>query len=261
MKRLVILGGAIALLALLAFAILAFMGKKNFENKLEAARTTARAAQAKTADSRGRTIAQASPPKEVVQALSPPEGNPEEDQSVVTIQGVVLDAASNAPVAGAKVRAAFDMVETPIEMVYATKTDADGAYTLKGANISAGHTLVCTAKGYAEVRKPNEFLMQVTPGQSVRADFMLSPGARIIGRVARSDNGAPVTGAQIHVQEDRRWTEMVSGMPLERKATSGEDGTYSVENLAPGPYRVSAATDDLSLSSNRDVLVSLEARR
>lgn len=258
MKNLAILGGAIALLALLAFAILAFMGKRNFEDKAEVARTKERVARAEAATPRKRATSRVSPPNEVVQALSPPEGSPEDDQSVVTIQGVVLDAASNAPVAGAEVRAAFDIGDTPSELVYTAKADADGAYTLKGAIISGGHTLVCTAKGYAEARKPQAFLMQVMPGQSVRADFMLSPGARILGRVVRTDTGAPVAGAQIHVQEDRRWTEMVTGMPLERKATSGEDGTYSVENLDGGSYRVSAATDDMSLSTSRDMLVSLE---
>jgi iron complex outermembrane receptor protein len=51
-------------------------------------------------------------------------------------------------------------------------------------------------------------------------------GARFSGRLLNSLSGAPIAGATVVIEE------------LRREATSGADGTYAFENVAPGAYHV-----------------------
>jgi RNA polymerase sigma factor (sigma-70 family) len=93
------------------------------------------------------------------------------------------------------------------------------------------------AEGYGSVSLPFRLW------GALRHDFVLVPEAVLVGQVV--SEGAPVVGARVTARpddsdsralDDARWT------------TTGDDGRFQINGLAPGRFRISAISDGLGLA-------------
>ena len=154
-----------------------------------------------------------------------------------TIEGVVKDAASGEPVAGARVEAREDTRlvgavtwDASLGVVQAV-TDAKGAFRLEGLP-RGPHTVSASLRGAGRASRAG-----VTPGQ--RAELLLVAGPAIVGRVLLPD-GKPAIRAAVRAEAE------VAFFPV-RVATTDATGRYELAGLAAGGYRVIAAHEDAAL--------------
>ncbi len=136
------------------------------------------------------------------------------------VHGRVIEAGSGRGIAGATVSRAAKGTES-------TFTGPDGAFTLGG--VPPGAALVrATAEGFA----PGSVEIEVGAGDVVEATIELGTGGTVEGRVVAAEGGSPIAGASV-VEE-----------PPGAQATTGEDGAFRLENLAPGKRRLRAVAPD-----------------
>lgn len=152
----------------------------------------------------------------------------------ITIRGRVTDRATGAPIAGAEVGIGLWNLQRP------TVTDSEGRYELRGFGGTElfNINLHCRAQGYGRTETAN---LAVASGESEREiDFTLIAANRAIGRVVALD-GSPVAGARLqafaNASDPSTLSETWDRMPTQRfdrqTATSGEDGSFTLENLRP----------------------------
>lgn len=135
------------------------------------------------------------------------------------IAGLVHDAAG--PVAGARI----SLLELQVEGAWFNDrggapiaiSDAEGRFTVRGGTTMTG-TLRVEASGYRTTYLPL--------GPSL--DVLLERGARVAGRIIRSD-GVAAVGAEVTIRSQTA--------PPESR-TVGADGTFSFEGLAPSGWFV-----------------------
>jgi len=147
-----------------------------------------------------------------------------------TITGSVTDAEDGLPIAGATVS---DGTRT-------TTTDATGEYTI--IDVPAGNYEVTASKeGYHSA----SLIVTVLSGSNALADFSLTevilPGS-ITGSVTDAENGSPIAGAT------------VSGGT--RTATTDATGKYTIANVPPGNYQVTASKSGYESSMSAVTIVS-----
>jgi protocatechuate 3,4-dioxygenase beta subunit len=143
-----------------------------------------------------------------------------------SISGVVTDGSGN-PIAGASVYASGNSWDY-------VSTGADGSYTI--ANLVPGqYEVLAQADGYANDYYNNVYdwsaatLVTVTDlTDTPNIDFTLGPGGSISG-VVTDGSGNPIEGASVSASGDS------SG-----SGSTGADGSYTIANLVPGKYTVSA---------------------
>jgi len=154
-------------------------------------------------------------------ALSPNPG---------TISGTVTDAGSAAPIAGATVSYSGG----------GTTTDGSGHYTLAGV-AEGSYTLTASASGYQSQSHP----VTVGPGATATQNFALTqPYGAIAGTVTDAGTGSAIAGA----------TVSYSG----GSATTNASGQYTLANVPPGTYTISAAASGYS-GQSRSVAVAAGA--
>jgi protocatechuate 3,4-dioxygenase beta subunit len=173
------------------------------------------------------------------------EERPARDMTIVlgegaTVAGKVVDEVGK-PIAGARVVALKDMGRrffgaSTLERDVAL-TDVGGSYALDTLTLGTTYRLGVIAEGYAPIFEMSgvELMDKVQ-----KKDFQLVRGGSIVGRVLRKDNAEPVAGAQVVVAVGRMFGGRRGGGGEEQKAgtgraTTGEDGTFRIENLMPGP--------------------------
>ncbi|HEY6308038.1 MAG TPA: carboxypeptidase regulatory-like domain-containing protein [Candidatus Angelobacter sp.] len=143
------------------------------------------------------------------------------------ITGQVTDSSTGAAITGATVSYSGG----------STTTDSSGNYTL--SNVVPGtYTITASATGHAS----RSSTVSVTSGNTATLNFQLTPTASgaITGQVTDSSTGAAITGA----------TVSYSG----GSTTTNSSGNYTLSNVAPGTYTVTAsATGYTSLSSTVSV--------
>lgn len=113
-----------------------------------------------------------------------------------------------------------------------TSTDANGTYTLRGLNTSnykvrfQGNGTLAPQWYNAATSEEAGAWVSVTAGQTTGGiDARMWQGATISGRVT-NPQGDPVAGVTVGTE------------PYTTFATTGQDGTYSVQGLAEGSYKV-----------------------
>ncbi len=138
-----------------------------------------------------------------------------------TITGTVTDAGTGAPIAGATVSYSGG----------STSTDGSGAYTL--ANVAEGsYSVTASATGYASQSRT----VTLGPGATATQNFALTrPNGAITGTVTSAASGSPIGGA----------TVSYSG----GSTTTNGSGQYTLSNVAPGTYSVSASAAGYSSQS------------
>ena len=100
-------------------------------------------------------------------------------------------------------------------------------------------------KGAGFAKKSQE--LQAEQGRLYRLNFALEPGGVIKGKVVDS-GGRPLADGDIFYQEEN----VRFGVPIEK------DGTYRIEGLAPGQYRLSVVSGDREVSRTGQVEVGKE---
>jgi protocatechuate 3,4-dioxygenase beta subunit len=170
------------------------------------------------------------------------------------ISGVVLDG-SGAPVDGVEVEA-YDSNGLPMP---ATQSGADGTWSID--RLPAGvYSIGFTAAG-ADLNFLPQFLgggstiagaygVSVSAGATTSGvDIHLQPGGRITGTVTDASS-VPIANALVDAYD--------SGGHIAASATSAADGTYSINGLAGGSYRVGFTTPSGPLTPGPNYLPHFE---
>jgi uncharacterized GH25 family protein len=178
-----------------------------------------------------------------------PEGDTWREEIVLepgkTCSGVVTDATTGAPIAGARLvvdnAIAISRRRSPTRLE--VTTDASGAYVFE--NVRTGHnTLMITAQGYATQihnnfslvnfgEPPTRFVNRQPPAtlESKQQNFQLGPGKTIAGRVIGPDR-APMAGVQLEA------LNQAGAIGCRGDAVSGKNGEFLLEGLSEGFYTV-----------------------
>ncbi len=154
------------------------------------------------------------------------------------IYGVVLDAATDAPVVGAALT-----IAPPVAGLEAVETDVDGGYSLE-VNLpvrAAGSAVTCMATGYRRTNKTINAPVETTENDApaeLRMDFYLKTGAVITGRVTDARTGVPVEGIRVTatVGGGSFMERMMSMKGDAARASTDETGRYTIEGLEPAAY-------------------------
>jgi len=159
---------------------------------------------------------------------------------VPSLTGRVKDTAKGQGIAGATVEAR--LAESPLgsHWGYSIITASDGNYTF--FRLPAGDYIVrVTAPGYAReywdnVTPSNKaIVVKVSPGKTITGiDFALTEGGFISGHIYLSDGKTPIAEAQVLVRPSKYTTD--DGF----WATTDAEGSYRVEGLSLGNYKVKA---------------------
>jgi outer membrane protein assembly factor BamB/subtilisin family serine protease len=160
-----------------------------------------------------------------------------------TLIGLVTDAGTGAPLAGATVT-----LESTSRVATA---DHNGLYTLTGA--AGAYTALVQAYGYQDLRLP-----VTLPATPTRLDFALQaePRAAVTGRVTDAVTGTPIAGASLRVLEDYR-------TPVAASDANGDfrletySGTYTLRTRHPG-YLTTTIPVTLPAGSDTPISVSLK---
>lgn len=145
------------------------------------------------------------------------------------VEGVVLDAASRAPVPGATVRAEL-YVSEGIGSVETT-TDAAGTYRLESPVAANYVGLHATAPGRAPSAPSRiDIVRRPGAGETLRVDLEVAESANVEGTVTCA--GAPVGGAWVHVY----WGD--AGNIVRRETTTDAAGRYAARDVPAGRVAV-----------------------
>ncbi|MCB9831150.1 MAG: carboxypeptidase regulatory-like domain-containing protein [Planctomycetes bacterium] len=160
----------------------------------------------------------------------------------VTLDGVVVDARSQAPI--------DDCLVTLREFIIASrreKTGVFGKFKLKGLNRGSVE-INFEADGYTRHR---ELLEISDEGMREPRVFQLQPAGMASGTVV-DDTGQPIVGADVWVAEARGVFRAIRG---DVEATTDRDGVYSVRNLDHDlPYRIVARAPGYTLGNSAEFL-------
>jgi hypothetical protein len=168
-------------------------------------------------------------------------GRGQQVQGTASIRGVVTSTDSNSPVRRAQVRA----TSADTRSARLGTTDAEGRFELK--DLPAGRwTITATKGGFVTQqfgqRHPFESVepIELADGQRVTANFALSRGSVITGRVS-DEFGDPITGARVQVLRSQVQQGRRRLMPTANGAQTDDTGSFRVFGLAPGDYYVAAS--------------------
>lgn len=148
------------------------------------------------------------------------------------ISGIVTDSTSGAPIFNAMVTACTYTNMCGGRAV----TDSNGYYVIENLN-EGNYIVVAHARNYRSSRYPD--LIAVTTGQTTtNINFVLvarttpppQNAGTISGVVIDSTTNEPIAGAVVMVRHRR----------INLRAITNTDGSYTINNVRPGTYRVSA---------------------
>ena len=166
--------------------------------------------------------------------------------------GVVTDSA-NAPVGNAEVwvetaliisspgpnRQAYNMLGGNLAReTFSARTSADGRFTITGFPTNATASVVARAPGKAIHRTQADYSGPQSLSQPGTEEIKLTlePAGRVEGKVVAGDSNQAPPQARIVLQAARNaW----SGSPI--LTSSGSDGSFALEELSSGDYRLQAA--------------------
>ena len=146
-----------------------------------------------------------------------------------TVRGVVVARGTGEPIQGARIAARGN--ETAPWEGYApaaSKTDADGAFTLEG--VPERFTVTASHKEHARATVPG---LTVPPGGSIDIRVEMGGGGGIRGTLTRG--GSPLAG--IPVKAERQG----ASEPLEKRAVTDGRGRFELARMSAGPWVLTMA--------------------
>jgi protocatechuate 3,4-dioxygenase beta subunit len=156
-----------------------------------------------------------------------------------TITGMVRDAKSAVPIAGAQVVAMLGGMRMRGSEIASGLTDAKGNYTLPIA--PGSYELIVSRPGYSSANAS----ASVSPAQNVQKSFVVTQSGRIVGSVIDEDK-RPVSGARVNAQQVTRESGFM-GMGAMRGGQgnlapySAPDGRFVLRTEADADMQVEAA--------------------
>ena len=112
-----------------------------------------------------------------------------------TVAGRVTDSRTGTPLAGVTVGARATKTEILQNGGEEAKTDADGKYVIAG--LRAGEFTVQIDEAFDHSLTTAAKVLQLKSGEQFTADFSLSVGIRLAGRVLDIDSGEPIADCQV----------------------------------------------------------------
>ncbi len=110
------------------------------------------------------------------------------------------------------------------------ESDEDGRFSIEGL-LPGEYSVRAGAEGYLSPEEPPKVEVQV--GSVAELEIVLEDGGAITGIVV-DENEEPILGASIRAQSAQR------GWRSGGRTSARDDGTFTLESLRPGEYRVSA---------------------
>lgn len=156
------------------------------------------------------------------------------------VEGRVVNAATGAGIPGVKVRL-FLVPGAPADGSSAT-TDAQGRFRIEGLAVGA-YAARYTAAGFAPLPEPGGVVppFPVAAGADpVRLEVKMQPLGELSGRVLDA-GGKPVPNAGLWLIGEASWCLPPICYPRRQQSKTNEKGEYSVTDLDPGPWLLSAA--------------------
>jgi hypothetical protein len=160
---------------------------------------------------------------------------------VPSLSGRVTDAATGRGVAGATVD--VGLARPYPSWDYSTTTASDGSYALFGLP-TGDYVVIVIAPGYAREYYDNVTasheaeIVQVTAlHEASGIDFKLTEGGSISGHIYQSDGVTPIVGAEVFVCPSKYRFDQGFW------ATTDANGSYTVENLYLGEYKVTVQAE------------------
>ncbi len=145
------------------------------------------------------------------------------------VHGVVTDASSGKPIAGARI-SANDVADLHKDAV----TQEDGTFVLSGLGGAGGNrsvTFNVTATGFARARRD----VKVEDDREVAENFELQPTGLVTGRVVNS-NGEPISGARVMA---KRASDSASSVEqILSNDLSDRDGKFQLSGIEAGENTV-----------------------
>ncbi len=161
--------------------------------------------------------------------------------------GLVTDAATGTPIAGATITVAdpgtgvaVGTSPSPLVTSSATGTNYNGV-------VSRGAYRVTVTPPAGSGYGPQSVVVNVNSGSSARADFVLSQGTGTVTGTVTDTNGSPVVGAPVTFTDV---TSGVTAVTTPAGVTTGSDGKYTA-TLAPGNYYVTVSPSAGSLTATQ----------
>lgn len=152
-----------------------------------------------------------------------------------SISGRVMDA-NGRPIAKAHV-GAYNRGQ------FEASADDQGRYEITGIPQQGEYHVNANAPGYASASSPNRI-----SGETRNLDFTLQKTGAIEGRVISAATGKPVTPVKVMATSgiSRDWDEW---MQRQAAVSAKEDGSFTLENVRPGPNTVFAWSDGFARAS------------
>ena len=112
-----------------------------------------------------------------------------------------------------------------------TVTASDGSFTL--TDLTPGQLMLA-------VSKQDAFIQQARPVTAPAHDVVIEVpvGGRITGHVVDKSNHTPVTSFQAGIAMTRSAGGMVIALPPMQRSFTSDDGTFTLENVPPGPTQL-----------------------
>jgi len=150
------------------------------------------------------------------------------------IEGTITDEQGE-PIAGAEVRATMYRAMGGQYFGAAAISDDEGKYEIPALPAGNLNNVIVVCQGYARYPPPGAFQQNqvLSAGTSLRIDVKLRKGSALKGKVTRKSDQKALSGARVIAIPRSSW-----GGGAQENATTGEDGTYKIENLAPGEYAI-----------------------
>jgi large repetitive protein len=149
----------------------------------------------------------------------------------ITISGTVTDSVGGTPLVGAKVL--LRTIGGGATTVDSTVAAANGTYSL--THVQAGtYNLIASAAGHT-----SKTVRTVVAAANITSNFQLvglPAGIIISGTVTDSVGGTPLAGAKVYLR-----TGGGGGGTLLDSAVAAANGTYSIDSVLPGNYRLVAS--------------------
>jgi carboxypeptidase family protein len=111
-------------------------------------------------------------------------------------------------------------------------TDAEGAFALSGLRPGERFGLEVRRAGYAPT-----VVRGLSPPFRRPITIVLEPGRRI-GGVVQTEDFEPIVGATLVLQDETAPPQAGEIVPPLATLQSGEEGTFSIDDLPPGPFRL-----------------------
>lgn len=163
-----------------------------------------------------------------------------------TIAGVVRGV-DGAPVADAGVAIEPGGPGAPHQIPIVAAAREDGSFEVSWAPPGPCTVFAWRTLGDGQKRMTRADTEAFAGGRTV-VDLRFGRGARVFGVIRRAD-GQPAADAAVSVQQGRSdfWVGLADANGF---ATTAADGSYSIEGMMPGPYRLQARVDDADVAED-----------